>query len=459
MSAQPVDLDGARRRKGQTEARIPPNNTQAEESLLGAMLIDPRAIGAAVESGVAGADFYTPAHAILFDAIVNMYAQGEAVDPVTVAEELRRAGQLESIGGDARLIDLQAGTPSIGNAGHYARIIGELSTLRRLIRAAGDVADLGYSLPEDVAAAVDEAEQMLFGVRPQSEVPTAQPLAGLLGEWLDVIEAKVEAGGRIERPFGWHDLDLALGGRHPGRLIVVAGRPGMGKSSFAGAMATNVAQMGEPVLVFSIEMSAREMTGRMVASRAGLVGSDIERGEVSIRDWDRISAAMAPLAELPLDIIDTTPVTLLSIRAGVRRAVSRRGPLGLVIVDYLQFMTGRRSAENRQVEVAELARGLKLLSREMDVCIVLLAQLNRNLEARLDKRPSLADLRESGEIENSADQVVFIYNDEHYNPQTEDRGIAELIISKNRHGPRTTVRVACDLATGRWSDLSRREDV
>ncbi len=453
MSADAVSIDDARRKRDAPAGRIPPNDTQAEASLLGAMLLAQGAIDAALEL-VAPEDFYKPAHGHVFEAIATLYAQGEPSDPVTVADELSRAGVLDAIGGPALLITLQAGTPSIGNAARYARIVADHAQLRRMIRVAGDIAEMGYGLPDDVAGAVDAAEQMVFALRPRSDVPTAHAISDILGAWLDVIEAKVAAGGRIDHPLGWVDLDLALGGRHPGRLIVVAGRPGMGKSSLAGAMATNVAAMGEAVLVFSIEMSREEMVGRMVAAEAGLVGSDVTQ-----RDWDRIAAAMAPLSGLPLDIVDTTPVTLLSVRAGIRRAVASRGQLGLVIVDYLQFMSGRKGAENRQVEVAELARGLKLLSREMGVCIVLLAQLNRNLEARMDKRPSLADLRESGEIENSADQVVFIYNDEHYNPKTEDRGIAELIISKNRHGPRCTVKVACDLATGRWTDLSRREDM
>ncbi len=457
----PVSIDEARRRRAdpQTSTRIPPNNVQAEESLLGAMLLDTRAIGAAAEVGLSAGDFYRPAYGHLFDAIVGLYSRGAPADLVTVAEELRRAELLDLIGGPSVLVTLQAGVPSIGNAGRYARIVAEHSLLRRLIAAGGDIADMGYSLPADVDAAVDLAEQRVYELRARSEVPTAAPLREVLAEWLNVIEARVENGGRIERPTGWADLDRVLGGLHPGRLMVVAARPGMGKTSWAGALAVNVAAQGEPVLFFSIEMGRDELAGRMVASAAGLVGSDVSRGEVSQRDWDRISGALGPLGDLPLDIIDTTPVTLLSVRAAIRRAVGRHGRVGLVVIDYLQLMTGRSRAENRQVEVAELARGLKLLSKEMAVPVVCLAQLNRTLEARLDKRPNLADLRESGEIENSADQVVFIYRDEHYNPKTEDKGMAELIASKNRHGPATTVKVAADLATGRWSDLSRREDV
>jgi replicative DNA helicase len=455
---EPLSIQDARQKRQGTAARVPPHNLQAEESLLGTMLLARRAVEAAVESNLGPEDFYKPAHGFVFAAIVALFAKGEPCDPVTVDEQLRRTGHPEH--GGNLLVSLQEGTPAIGNAARYARIVAEHATLRRLCHTANDIEALGYDMPEDVEAAIDKAEQMIFALRPRAEVPTAYALADVLQEWLNVIEAKVESGGRIEHPMGWHDLDYGhLGGLQAGRLIVVAARPGMGKTSWSGALAVNVAKRGEPVLYFSIEMGRDELAGRMVSSAAGLVGSKVNQGDVTVRDWQLIASAMTPLGQLPLDIIDTTPVTLLSVRAGIRRAVAKHGRIGLVIIDYLQLMTGRGRAENRQVEVAELARGLKLLSKEMAVPVVVLAQLNRSLESRMDKRPSLADLRESGEIENSADQVVFIYRDEHYNPQTEDRGIAELIISKNRHGPPGTVKVAADLATGRWSDLARQEAV
>jgi replicative DNA helicase len=460
MTAEPVSIDDARRqRQGQGgTGRISPNNVQAEESLLGAMLLDPRAIATAVESGLDAADFYKSAHGLIFEAVIGLFGQGQPADPVTVSEELRRAEALEKAGGPAVLITLQAGTPSIGNAGRYARIVAEHSLLRRLIAAGESIRSLGYDLPSDVQGAVDAAEQMVYELRPRAELPSAHSLRDVLGDWLDVIEAKVEAGGRIEHPMGWLELDDRLGGLHPGRLIVVAGRPGTGKSSMAGVMATRVAARGEPVVIFSLEMSREELAGRFVSEATGIVGSDLERGDVAPRDWERISSVMASLGSLPIDLIDATPITLLAVRAGIRRAVQRYGSVGLVIVDHIGLMSGRGRAENRQVEVAELARGLKLLSKEMVVPVVALAQLNRNLESRMDKRPTLADLRETGELENSADQVVFVYRDELYHSKTEDAGIAELIVAKNRHGAPGTVKVVADLATGRWNDLTRREE-
>lgn len=460
MTAEPVSIEDARRRHGRdgdSGGRVPPHSIQAEESLLGAMLISRDAIGAAVDSRLGADDFYKPAHAHIFDVLVDLFARGEPADLVTVDEELRRR-KLPDVGGPA-LVGLQAGTPSIGNAARYARIIADHSALRRLIHAARLIEDLGYSLPADVPAAIDEAEQRVYGLRPASDVPSAYTLRDVLAEWIDVIEERVETGGVPQHPMGWRDLDYDyLGGLHPGRLVIVAARPGMGKTSWAGALATNVAGRGEAVLFMSIEMGREELAGRMVSSVAGLVGSNVSRGQVTQRDWELIGSGLGELAPLPIEIVDATPVTLLSIRSAIRRAVARRGRLGLVVVDYLQLMSGRGRPENRQVEVAECARGLKLLSKEMGVPVVALAQLSRNLEARMDKRPSLADLRESGEIENSADQVVFIYRDEYYNPKSDDRGMAELIVSKNRHGPTGTVKVAADLARGRWLDMTRRQE-
>lgn len=438
-------------RRAQT--RVPPHNLQAEESLLGAMLLRRDAIGAAVELGVKPDDFHAPAHAHVFDAIVELYGKGQPADPVTVDAELTRRGHADA--GGANLITLQAGTPSTQNADRYARIVFDHAQMRRVIHAGEQIRDLGYELTDDVAEVVDQAEQVVYDLRPKSEVPAAHSLAEVLSEWLEVIERRVENGGLIEHPTGWLDLDAYIGGLQPGRLFVVAARPGMGKTSWAGAMAVQVAERDEPVLFFSIEMGRDELAGRMVASSAGLVGSKVSQGDVVDRDWDRIARALGALEGLPIDIIDTTPVTLLSVRAGIRRAMAKFGRVGLVVIDYLQLMSGRGRAENRQVEVAELARGLKLLSKEMGVPVVVLAQLNRSLEARSDKRPNLADLRESGEIENSADQVVFIYRDEQYNPKTEDKGIAELIVSKNRHGPTGTVRVSADLASGRWLNMAK----
>ncbi len=442
-----------------TEARVPPNDVQAEESLLGAMLLSPRAIEAGAEV-LSAADFYKPAHAHVFAAIVSLFGRGDPSDPVTVADELRRAGHLEEAGGPAVLIGLQAGTPSIGNAGRYARIVAEHALLRRMIRAAGDIAASAYGLPEDVAGAVDEAEQLLFALRPQqSTTPEGHGLGVVGAEWRERIAELAAGGGEIASPMGWHDLDELTGGLRPGLMVVVGGRPGSGKTSWAGALAANVAGRGEPVLVVSAEMSRLDIYGRLMAAEAQLVGSQLERGRVQPNDWQRIDAGALELAQLPLDVIDTTPVTILALRTWIRRATSHYGHLGLVVIDYLQLMSGIKRAENRQVELAQMSRDIKLMAGELQVPIVVLCQLSQALESRADKRPMLSDLRESGAPANDADVVIGVYREEMYNPQTDDRGVAELGVIKNRFGAQGVARLHADLPRHRWADLSRREAI
>lgn len=441
-------------------ARVPPNDVQAEESLLGAMLLDRRAIEAAFEAGLSAEAFYKPAHGHIFTAVAGLFGRGDPSDPVTVADELRRAGHLDLAGGPAALVSLQAGTPSIGNAGRYARIVADHSLLRRLIRAAGDIAEMGYGLPDDVAAIVDEAEQRIFDLRPQeSTAPEGHGLGVIGAEWRERIAELAAGGGAIASPLGWHDLDELTGGLRPGLMVVVGGRPGSGKTSWAGALASNVARRGEPVLVVSAEMSRLDVYGRLMSAQAQLVGSELERGRVNPKDWSRIDAGAAELGRLPLDLIDTTPVTILALRTWIRRAMSHYGHLGLVVIDYLQLMSGIKRAENRQVELAQMSRDIKLMAGELAVPIVVLCQLSQALESRADKRPMLSDLRESGAPANDADLVIGVYREEMYNPQTEDRGVAELGVIKNRFGAQGVARLHADLPRHRWADLTRREAI
>ncbi len=440
--------------------RVPPHDLQAEQSLLGAMLLDRRAIEAALEVGLSADDCYKPAHGHVFAAVVGLFSRGDPSDPVTVADELRRAGHLDEAGGPAVLISLQAGTPSIGNAGRYARIVADHSVLRRLIRAAGDIAESGYSLPEDVGTVVDEAEQAIFALRPQeSTAPEGHGLGAIGAEWRERIAELAAGGGDIASPMGWHDLDEITGGLRPGLMVVVGGRPGSGKTSWAGALAASVAAREEPVLVVSAEMSRVDLYGRLMAAQAQLVGSELERGRVTARDWQRIDAGAATLARFPLDVIDTTPVTILALRTWIRRATSHYGHLGLVVIDYLQLMSGIKRAENRQVELAQMSRDIKLMAGELNVPIVVLCQLSQALEGRADKRPMLSDLRESGAPANDADVVIGVYREEMYNPNTEERGVAELGVIKNRFGPQGVARLHADLPRHRWADLSRREAI
>jgi replicative DNA helicase len=397
-------IDDARRRSQRaTAGRVPPYNLSAEESLLGAMLLSRDAIAAAVETCAAD-DFYKPAHAHVFDAICALYGQGEPADPVTVADELRRADLLDAIGGPATLISLQANTPATANAGRYGRIVEEHALLRRLIGVANEIAELGYSVPEDVTAVVDRAESMVFEVAERRVIDSLRPLHDLLSESLDRLEALYDRGEAITGvPTGYVDLDERLSGLQPSNLIIVGARPAMGKTSFGLGLAAHASMEARlPVLYFSLEMSHPEITQRLLCSEARVDSSRIRNGRLLESDWPKISHAIGRLGEAPLYIDDNPNLTVMEIRAKARRLKSRLGELGVIMVDYLQLMSTRANAENRQVEVSEISRGLKILARELEVPVVALSQLSRNLEMRADKRPVLADLRESGCMPASA---------------------------------------------------------
>ncbi len=423
--------------------RRAPHNLDAERSLLGAMLLSRDAIGPAVEALDAG-DMYLPAHQHIFDAIASLYSAGHPADPVTVAEELERSTLLEAAGGLEALVDLESSTPATSNASRYATIIEERALLRRLIAAAGEIIELGYSLPDDVTKAVDEAEAKMFQVAQRRVTDTTRPLRDLLSDNLDRLEELYERGDAITgTPTGYHDLDEVLSGLQPSALVVVGARPAMGKTAFSLGLTSHAAMVAQkPVLFFSLEMGHLELTQRILSSQAKVDSSRLRNGNLSDDDWPKISRAVGQLAEAPIWIDDNPNVTVMEIRAKARRLKSRLGGLGLVVVDYLQLMQGSSRAESRQVEISEISRGLKILARELETPVVALSQLSRTLEARADKRPMLADLRESGAIEQDADVVMFLYRDEMYNPDSADIGTAEIIIAKHRSGPTATVRLA-----------------
>jgi replicative DNA helicase len=448
-------LDDVRRTRAASN-RVPPHNLPAEESRLGAMLLSRDAIAAAVELCHA-ADFYKPAHGHVFDAITSLYAQGEPADPVTVADELRRADLLDAIGGMTALISLQADTPATANAARYAGIVEEHALLRRLIAVAGEIAELGYSMPDDVQSAVDRAESMVFEVAERRITDTLQPLRDLLGDTLDRLEALYGKGESITGvPTGYIDLDDRLSGLQKSALLIVGARPAMGKTSFALGIAAHAAmEANVPVLFFSLEMSHAEITQRLLCSEARVDATRVRNGRLLESDWPKISHAIGRLGEAPMFIDDNPNLTVMDIRGKARRLKSREGGLGLIIVDYLQLMSGRQKAENRQVEISEISRGLKILARELEVPVLALSQLSRNLEMRADKRPMLADLRESGSLEQDSDVVMFIYRDEIYNPDSADRGTAEIIVAKHRNGPTGSTQLAFLDHVTRFANMAR----
>ena len=428
---------------GLSGGRVPPHNLDAEESLLGAMLLSRAAIDAASEV-LSPDDFYKPAHGHIYDAITSLSGQGEPVDPVTVAEELRRHDLIDAIGGPATLLSLQAATPATSNAGRYAKIVEELSLLRALIGVAGEIAEIGYRVPDDVTKALDDAESMVFKVAEHRQADSMSRLHDLLDKTLDDLEAIYERGDTVTgTPTGYIEFDNLTSGLQPNSLVVVGARPGMGKTSFAMGMAAHAAlEAQQPVLFFSLEMSRDELAQRLLCSEARIDSVKVRNGRLSEDDWRWISHAIGRLGNANLWIDDNPNVTVMEIRSKARRLQREVGQLGMIVVDYIQLMSSHGSAENRQTEVAEISRGLKILARELKCPVVALAQLNRGLEQRADKRPLLSDLRESGSLEQDADIVAFLYRDEQYNPDTPDAGTAEVLVAKHRAGPTSVVRLA-----------------
>jgi replicative DNA helicase len=436
--------------------RTPPSNLQAEASLLGAMLLSRDAIADAIEI-VSAEHFYKPAHMHVYEAVLSLYSAGEPADPITVGEELNRAGLLEAIGGLGLLVELQATTPAISSAAKYARIVHECAMLRQLIGVAHEIAEIGYSRPDDVVKAVDTAETLMYEVGQGRVSDTLKQIRDLLDDNLDRLEQLYERGDTITgTPSGYTDLDDLLSGLQPNALIVVGARPAMGKTAFGLGMAAHAAiESRRPVMVFSLEMSQLELSQRLLCSESRVDSKNVRDGKLSEADWKKISHGVGRLAEAPIWIDDNPNTTVMDIRAKARRLKSKVGDLGLIIVDYLQLMTGRTSAENRQVEVAEISRNLKILARELEVPVVALSQLSRTLESRQDKRPMLADLRESGSIEQDADVVLFIYRDEVYHPETSDLGTAEILVAKHRNGPTGVVRLAFLPHYTRFANMAR----
>ena len=441
------------------DSRVPPHNLEAEESLLGAMLLSGQAIAESIEL-VSAEQFYRPAHTHVYDAIATLYAAGDPVDPVTVAVELERAGVADAVGGLEGLHRLQMNTPASSNAAKYASIVRERYMLRKLIRVAGEIAEIGYSQPNDAIAAIDEAENMVFQIADGQDTESMNKIDLLLKETLEQLIARNESGkGIVGTPTGFLDLDQKLSGLQPNAFIVVGARPAMGKTSFVLNIATHAAVRAQkPVLVFSLEMGHIEISQRILSAETRVDSKEMSDGRIKPHEWKRITSTIDRLKNVPLWVDDNPNPTIMDIRSKARRLKSSVGDLGLVVVDYLQLMTGRSRAESRQVEVAEISRGLKILAREIKCPVVGVSQLSRTLESRQEKRPMLSDLRESGSIEQDADVVLFLYRDEVYNQADQtSEGLAEVIIAKHRNGPTGTVHLNFVPRWTSFRDLESRE--
>ncbi len=447
--------NGREPRRLRNAQRVPPHNLEAEESLLGALLLSRDVVGTAAELGLGANDFYKPAHQHIYEAIRVLAAAGEPVDPVTVANELRRAGLLEEIGGSTTLLELQNATPAISNASRYCSIVQDTALLRKLIGVAGDIAELAYGEPDDARKAIDEAEKRVFDIAERRITDSTAEINEVLSKVIEDLEDIYTRGEAVTGvTTGYTDLDELLTGFHPSQLIVVGARPSMGKTALALGLATNVAMLNNlPVLFFSLEMGHKELAQRILASEARVDSQKLRTGRLDQSDWSKIGKAIGRL-EVPLLIDENPNVTVMEIRTKARRTMQKLGGLGMIVIDYLQLMSVS-GAENRQLEISEISRGLKILARELKVPVVALSQLSRNLESRADKRPMLADLRESGSIEQDADVVMFVYRDEVYNAESPDRGSAEIIVAKHRNGPIGTRRLVYLGAYTRFENAAR----
>jgi replicative DNA helicase len=434
--------------------RTPPQDNAAEQSVLGAMLLSKDAI-ADVADIVRGLDFYRPAHEVIHDAIIDLYGRGEPADPVTVAAELGRRGELVRVGGAPYLHTLSANVPIAANAGYYAEIVREKAILRRLVDAGTRIAQWGYSGEGDVDDVVDRAQAEVYGVTDKRTSEDYAPLSDIMEGTLDEIEAiSNRDGAMVGVPTGFVDLDELTNGLHPGQMIIVAARPAMGKSTLGLDIARSAAiKHGMASVIFSLEMSRNEITMRLLSAEARIALNAMRNGHMNDDDWSRLARKMGEVSSAPLFIDDSPNMTMMEIRAKARR-LKQRHDLRMIVVDYLQLMQSGKRVESRQLEVSEFSRQLKLLAKELDVPVVAISQLNRGAEQRTDRRPMLSDLRESGSLEQDADMVVLIHREDAYERESTRPGEADLIVAKHRNGPTATVVVAFQGHYSRFVDMA-----
>ena len=432
--------------------RTPPQDVIAEQSVVGGMLLSKDAISDVVEI-LRERDFYRPAHELIYDAIVDLYGRGEPADPVTVSAELTKRGDLVRAGGAPYLHTLISSVPTAANAGYYAKIIRERAIMRRLVEAGTKIVQLGYAAEGDVDGIVDMAEQEVYQVTERRAGEDFVQLNSLIPAALDQIE-KMQSGDLAEGiKTGFKDLDVLTNGFHPGNMIVIAARPAVGKSTLGLDIARHASiHNGDCSVIFSLEMSRSEITMRMLSAEARVALNNIRSGTLSDEEWARLARRMGEISEAPLFIDDSPNLSMMEIRAKARR-LKQRHDLKLVVIDYLQLMTSGKRVENRQQEVSEFSRQLKLLAKELNVPVVAISQLNRSPEQRSDKKPMLSDLRESGSIEQDADVVILLHRDDLYDSQNRS-GEADLIVAKHRNGPTRTITVASLLHFAKFGDIA-----
>jgi replicative DNA helicase len=425
-------------------AHVPPHDLHAEQAVLGAMMLSEQArYGLTVEDGLKGEDFYAPQHQVTYEAIRQLYAENQPIDSITVVEQLRRSGTLDEAGGREAVWQLTAAVTEVAALPRHAQIVQGLGKLRRLLQATYEIQGAVLKGDNDPALIVEQAQGLVFDVSEDEDNKGLRSVSSFIDDEVKRLEELEKEGRDITGlETGFRDLDKETAGLQPGAMVVLAARPAMGKSAFVTNLAENVALQGKgAVALFSLEMPERELLQRVLASQAAIKGDDVRKGRIGDR-WPDVLEVADRLAQAPLYIDDSSDIGIMEIRAKARRLhASHPHGVSLVIVDYLQLMRADGRAENRVQQIGEMSRGLKILAQELSCPVIALSQLSRGVDARPDKRPLLSDLRESGNIEQDADLVMFLYRDDYYNKETAEPGVAELIIAKNRSGRTDTIRL------------------
>jgi replicative DNA helicase len=451
VSAPTVEFDAMSDRR-------PPQDLDAERAVLGGMLLSKDVINDVCEI-LTGADFYLPKHAAIFEAIVTLFGKGEPADSVMVLAALSDSGDLVRVGGAPYLHDLAEAVPTAANAPYYARIVHERAVLRRLVEVGTRITQLGYGAAagegRELAEIVDLAQQSVYDITVDRKAGDFARLDEMLQPTLDEIEAAGSGTTQAGTPTGFTDLDRLLNGFQAGQLVVVAGRPGSGKSTAAaGDFARHAAiRCGMPAAIFSLEMSKVELVTRWLSAESRVPLHTLRSGQLTDDDWAKLAKRMGEIGEAPLFVDDSPSMSLMEIRAKARR-LKQRNNLKLIVVDYLQLMSTPKGSGSRQQDVADLSRGLKLLAKEVECPVVAVSQLNRDSEKRTDKTPQLSDLRESGSIENDADIVIMVHRDDYYDKESARAGEADFIVAKHRNGPTDTITVAAQLHLSRFVDMA-----
>ena len=420
--------------------KVPPNDIEAEQAIIGSMLTDRDAVISAIEV-LKPEDFYREDNKTIYEAILNLYTRSEPIDVITVRAELESMGKLDNVGGLEYLAELPEKVPTTANASKYIKIVEEKATLRSLIKTANEIIELGYNPTEDVDDIMEGAEKKIFNIMQDKDQKGYSPLKNVLVESFTKLEELYNRKQHITGvPSGFIDLDYRTAGFHGSELILIAARPAMGKTAFALNIATNaVLRANVPTAVFSLEMSKEQLVNRILSSESMVDSNKIRTGKLEEDDWTKLAEAIGPLSEGEMYIDDTPGINIMEIRAKCRKLKIEKN-IGLVVIDYLQLIqgSGKRNG-SREQEISEISRSLKILAKELNVPVIALSQLSRAAEQRPDHRPMLSDLRESGAIEQDADIVMFLYRDDYYNPDTDKKGIAEVIIAKHRGGSTGTV--------------------